>query len=941
LQTFYPSKEYYKKLRANDGIAIILVLSILAVVATLAATFLVTSRLETLKTLNFVEGIRASYIAEAGFSHAKGLLREDKGSTAIDEYSETWRAAFSGADVDNDEEGTPEAKWINLINADGEMYGRYAVTVTDEAGQVNINSAGYHNEDELRITEGYSSFEVSLSKLFTALAVPQATIMRDDILTYRYGGNYPGENDSNTDDNNNNIYISNDGLDNDADGIVDEPNEGVNEPEEFVRHNPYPDDRPFFSIFELRNIPSVESEFATIQPYVTAYSFDRNTDKDGIFRVDLNQATALEVMNVFASADLSNEGQLVVNVVDYRDKDFESTALAYDGKIYYGVEGVRINELFVDPRSGYDAKTLTNPTGPGGDWVNAGDHYENSNPTLDEFSRGVWRFGGLHEGNYYIRLFGTGTGDIVGDVKIGGISHTSLEHGEMFVDTVTVGVDGRLDITVYNREVEKGANFTTYFSRFHLIQSPDTEFIELINITNNDIDVSGWTIEGLRKKDLIATIPAGTIIESFNYLVLAVDRDDVSFNVPVNIRSNSISFLARWSGSPIDSDKVVQLEFSDAVSREDDILTNQPSLYDLTVVLKTSDGRVVDHIEYDDGTAANISLERGDPSSMTDNDGDSIFDDFAYSAGFPFYTPLGTPTSQNNNLSISGHIIGGINSEVLVKNGMLANVGELTAVSAKKEWANVSTADLMRFCDRFTTNSYRLEAEGHFSSGSGWQEVSRSSPYTDWYYSSTYGDEGVWLFTRADRFLDGTYSLTLCGEYGEAFSVSLKKADGSWTTPTPPLTPGPDKCVHYGLISVGGEDTETLPSQQIEIKLVNESTTDDCHFDGLFLSPLERVEGRINVNTASQEALMSLPGVASDTAQAIINNRPYGQVNGIGDILNGNILGATESKKKEIFKKICNLITIKSDVYEVIVRGQAFRKGKMTAEKRLRVIVER
>jgi len=462
-----------------------------------------------------------------------------------------------------------------------------------------------------------------------------------------------------------------------------------------------------------------------------------------------------------------------------------------------------------------------------------------------------------------------------------------------------------------------------------------------MNITHDDIDVSGWTIEGLRKKDLIATIPAGTVIQSFDYLVLAIDKDDLTSGVSANIRNNNISFLDIWSGSPVSAGKVVQLEFSEDCSREDDVICNQPSLYDLIVYLKTSDGRIVDRVEYADGPSAYVSLEKGDPASMHDGDGDSVFDAWIASSGFAFFSPRGTPTAENNNLSISGHVIGGMNTEVIVKNGLLANVGELTSVSAAKDWANVATGELRGFCDKLTTASYRLESEGHLDSGSGWQEESRSSPYTDWYHSSSTGDESVWVFDYTDRFFDGTYNLTVCGQYAEAFSISIKKADGTWTAYTPPLTPGPDDCVRYGIISIGGTEADALPSKRLEIKLRNESSTGDCHFDALFLSPLNRVDGRININTATEEALMAMPGVTSAIAQDIIAGRPYGSQYGIGDVLLTDVLGATEAKKKEVFKKVCNLITTKSDVYEVLVTAQAFRKGKRTAEKKLRVIVER
>ncbi|MFH1383542.1 MAG: helix-hairpin-helix domain-containing protein [Candidatus Omnitrophota bacterium] len=925
----------------NHGIAIILVISILAVLASLGAAFSISARLEAVKTVNFKEGMKGTYVAEAGLAHAKGLLKQDKQATTLDTNNESWRTTFLGSDVDNDDDGIPEAKWINVVDEGGGLLGRYAITITDETSRVNINTAGYHNENALKVTEGYSPFEISLNKLFTALGLAQADTMRDDILLYRYGGNYPGSSSVAADDNNNNIYFSNDGIDNNANGVIDEESEGVNEPQEFVSYFPYGDDRPFFSIFELENIPSIKSQFSQIKPFVTAYSFDYNADKDRILRLDLNQATVLELKNVFSSSDLTEQEQLAVNIVDYRDSDNESSVIVSDDKTYYGVEGIRINEIMIDPRYGYAATTLTNGSGPGGGWTLAGGYYENSNPTLDEFGRGIWYFGNLRPGTYYLRVHGAAEGDIVGDVKVGGVTHASMGHGEMFVNPVVVGADGKLDITIYNKEVDRGEDFTVYFKEFRLFESPDAEYIELINITNKDIDVSGWTLEGLRENDLVGIIPLGTVIKSFDYLVCSVDKDDTGVTVPINLQNNGISFLHTWSGAPVHADDVVQLTFSAAISREDDIIYNYPQTYNTVLLLKTSDRRIVDRVEYFSNYPSAISFERGDPASTRDRDNDFIFDDWVRSLGFPFFLPVGSPTKQNNNLSISGHIVGGMNSEVLVKNGDLANVGELFHVSAGDNWQSITSADLMLFCDQVTTMSYRYEAETHFKEGNGWQEISRSSPYTNWFSSSTSGDTGVWHYTANDRLLDGIYVMTLYGQSGETFSVSLKRNDESWTDFTPPLTPDINNSVRYGIIDVGGSSPNALPSKTIEIQIKNESASGQCHFDYLIFSPVNRVDGRININTASEEVLQALPGVSGEVATNIVANRPFGSSYGIGDILSGDTLATNESGKKEIFREICNLITVKSDIFEILITAQSFLKGKRTSEKKLQVIVER
>jgi competence protein ComEA len=59
------------------------------------------------------------------------------------------------------------------------------------------------------------------------------------------------------------------------------------------------------------------------------------------------------------------------------------------------------------------------------------------------------------------------------------------------------------------------------------------------------------------------------------------------------------------------------------------------------------------------------------------------------------------------------------------------------------------------------------------------------------------------------------------------------------------------------------------------------------------------LEAKVNINTATADILNSLPGVGDSTAQKIIDNRPYAQLE---DLLNKNVL------KKAALEKIQNLI---------------------------------
>lgn len=929
----------------------VLVISILAVVATLAAAFIFAARMETIKTANFKEGIKAGLVAEAGLAHAKRLLREDKESSNYDDNNDLWKTAFNGSSADVDKDGSAESKWIELKREkDGiaEVYGRYAIKVTDEASKININTAGFHNQNELKVTEGYSTFEVSLSKFISAAGFSsKADLVRDSILSYRYGtDNVPG---SAGDDNLNNTYLSSDGIDNDADGYVDElsHDEGVDEPQEFVSYYPYGDDRPFFSVYDAKTAIGTDL-FDDISSMMTAYSFDRNIDKDKRIRLDLNNAGALDIVNMLEGSGLSSAAQFAVNVVDYRDKDMESTVLFSGGSVYYGVEGIRINEIMVSPKYERDAIDRYNAGGPNGDWLLSGTLFKNSAPVAESEKLGhggVWRFDNLRKGYYYLKVKGQ-PGYTVGDVEVSGVTHASMQHGDIFKETVFVGEDGKIDIHVYNCEIDKGSTYTTYFSGFELIEGPDAEYIELINITSEDVDLSGWKVTGLRYNDLEAQIPVGTVIKAFEYLVLAVDRDDSSLGGPVNLMGNNISFAGVWSGSPVpfSMDKVVQLEFSDAgLSRADDVIPDDPGVYDTVLMLKTSENSVVDRIEYLNDYKKNVSIERGDPAGVNDRDGDFLFDDWHDSLGLPYMLPLGTPTVQNNNVRInSSYSIGGAYTDVLVENGNLGNLGELFWIAAGDDWQRISIEDMILMSDKFTTLSYRLEAEEHFNSteSSGWQRKSRSDPLTDWFFSDAPNSVGLWEFSREDRFRDGLYQLSFYGSSDGGMSISLRTNSG-WTDFTPAMMPDVNGSVRYGLVQIGGTEEDSLPSGTLDIKIKNTAPNGESYFDYLVLSPLNRVEGRVNINTASSAVLQSLPGINEVIAERIIAGRPYGETFGIGDILNGNILGTTDIQKKELFRMICNLITVKSDVYEILVRAQAIKNNQQTAEKRLRVVVER
>jgi len=854
----------------------------------LAVAFLVAARVETLKAYNFKESMKASSIADAGIEHAKALLREDKHMNKYDAYSESWSMAFVGNDLDQDGDGVHEAKWIDLLDTAGMRYGRYAVTVIDEASKLNINVAGFHNEDPLKVTEGWSTFEVSLNKGFSALGCTRPQQMRDALIAHRYGGNFPGVNDVLADDNNNNVVLSNDGIDNDADGDVDEPMEGINEPLEFDPVYTLGDDEPYLTPYDARRIGVVKSEFKKIENYITAYSSDKNINRAGMLRTDLNQTTAIELYNLFQKAGVGNAEQIAANIIDYRDSDSIQSLIVSQNGTYYGVEGIRINELMVKPVYTLLATDHTNTTGPGGMWTLNGDHYENHTPDLGTLG-GIWWFEGIRPGTYYLKLFGTANGQTIGDVKVDGTTQSGMQHGEIFITPVVVADDGRIKITIANAEITI-PGFTTYFYKFELLEQPDCEYIELINITDKPVDVGGWTIQGLRNNDLVATIPSGTMIESFDYLVLAVDKNDNEMTVAPNLRGNNISMENTWGGSSYDSDKVVQLLFSDQLSRTDDVLNDYPTANNIELMLKTTEGDIVDRVKYTEAQAFfNRASERDDPCSSASSGSSKVFDQWNFSEGFAGFLPQGTPTAKNENINVVGHVFGGINSDVRLKNGLFATIGELVDVAAGGSWERISLATLEKTIDDLVISALRIEAEKHGIEGqlAMWQETTRTTPLTNWYVSTVTGDEGVWHFERRDGVRNGLYNLNVYGNRNEALSIAIRRNDGSWTDFSPPIIPDSNNSIRYGLVDIGGASADATAENSLDIKIRNESETGSAAFDYIVLSPTVETSGRININTAPPSVLQALPGVTATVANNIClsEEKPFGDQFGLGDIL--------------------------------------------------------
>ena len=1047
----------------NKGIALILVISILTVMAITVVSFIFTMRLESRAAANYLWQVKAGYVAEAGFTHALAVLKEDKQNDFLDTYEDTWRSEFSGNNIDNNDDGTGDSRWIE-VTAGEEVIGRYAVLVEDEAAKININTAGFHNESTLKATQGAGPFEVSLKDFLLAKNISSAQNVAEGIIEYRYGDDRaPGE--DNQDDNQNLVFLLYDGIDNDADGEIDESGEGTDEPQEFSVLYPFGDDRVFLATEEVNRVPEVSASiYNKIKSMITAYSRTASTDRNRELQWDINSIDAQQLLDAFLRSGVSDPWQKAVNLVDFADSDFAQSVVAksslplytqdqgpngdwtweaahYESKTYGGIkgiwtwtgltpgeyflflhamspnqyigdvtlgeltqthmlsgetfkifpsgtvtisgagegagsltlviqnnetlgitcyfkdielvsaegrvlgateeargsEGIRINEIMPQPTI---EMATTSGQSPGGDWVWDGDHYKNAVGAGGPSGQGTWIWRDIPDGEYYLTVFAPSSAQTVGDVLADGTFQDGMRSAERFTEHETVTVSGGIfRIDIQNNSTADNC----YFKSATLSQQPDGEYIELVNLTPKRGWLDGWSLEVTGTDGWPASIPLGTSIDAGGYLILAVDKQDLCSG----INGNSISFENVWGRLT-----AAQLDFTRSLTSYSDMIDDAPTGGVGTITLRDASGNIVDIQEYSSSQVqAYVSLEKGDPTRT--GSGSNIW--FASQD-----LSRATPAKKNNNseiIEVSGEETIEHNlDEVEIGNSPLANLGEIVRVSQGAAWKKIEAKDLMALTDKLTAYSLRLEAEGHDEEG-GWSESLRSAPNTAWFTSETAGETGRWLWDEQDRIPNGVYTLYLYGEKDQAFSVSLHLADDSWTPFTPPITPGANKGISFGRIEIGTENPGSLPAHQLEMRLKNVSANNIAHFDYIYLAPLPYVAGKININTASIEVLQALPLIDKETAQRIIQYRSYGNKEekgrGIGDILSEeserigpivyirHILDEKYAERMAKFGAISNLITVRSDTYQVIATGQALRNGQVMAEKRIRAVIER
>jgi DNA uptake protein ComE-like DNA-binding protein len=247
-------------------------------------------------------------------------------------------------------------------------------------------------------------------------------------------------------------------------------------------------------------------------------------------------------------------------------------------------------------------------------------------------------------------------------------------------------------------------------------------------------------------------------------------------------------------------------------------------------------------------------------------------------------------------------------------------LAEAQQLSTGKNWEKFTLLDVSRMADHFASEALGLALLGHYKAG----EFNEK----DGAFESLHkGDTGVWEFTKV---ASGTYLLSILSDKlaaeGEEIKVAYKTDDKEEFKDFSSLlfTQG---SAFYGRIELKEENLT------LQLKIINDSE-ERLVLKQIQLEPIDSVRGRININTASPEALRSIL-ISDELTQTILNNRPIGVKDnrnlGIGELF---LLDPR-------FLNLHNYLTVKSDVYEINCRGEYYLQGKTLAYQTIRTVLER
>ncbi|MBI5145318.1 MAG: lamin tail domain-containing protein [Candidatus Omnitrophica bacterium] len=911
---------------SEKGQALLVVVTILGMMFVAGISFFALSQAERASSLRHLDALRARYVAEAGVVYAQGVLKLDRKTNLLDSLDDDMFTKFSGNDIDLDNDGIPESRWFNLTDAGGNSFGRFSVKVADEAGKLNINTCPQEAADYLFSQLGISEARALLSsrplnaieQAGSALGKEDFARVKNFITVYSRDREIDIERKRRT-------YLNSSSAQLLLEACL---NSGINSPQQKAANLKDAQDadcaQTVFATFSRQNIsPSGLSEYGSWRRIGSYYEAEASGQagtfvwsnlsvEDGEYQCFLYGYESGDVVGevegqyIFSGDALVNKvnlqnGSLSIEIKPAQDQTSRfshielSSPLSKQGlsrKTITGTEAIVINELMVKP---WEEKLI------GGAEIAPGDS-------------ATFTFSEIKAGNYYVVVLANSQGGLVGDVSIGSRQASNLHDKDYFPYSVNVGTSKTLALEIKNNSLSSSS-----FKGIRIFQQPDAEFIEILNLSPQAIDLSDFSLEvylspGELAPGWPAHIPEGISISPYQHLVLAIDSNDSGIT-PTPLKNNSISFQAAWQTTSVG----IQFE-TDIINKTFDLLPDAGAI----VVLRDAAGGEVDAVEYSQTQVNNFtSLERGDPSSKSDADGDGIFDGW--------YTPnseeQASPGLTNENIGMytrdkaTGKLVSHNPSEIAVFNRPISNLEEVMQLSSGESWQKFSISDLARLSDRFAYAAIKFNFREHFTSG----DFSKTG---DVCQSTHQGDTGLWEFSSIPA---GTYLLSIFSGDINASSQEIQVAyrtDAAQEFKDFSTLIFNQGVAFYGWVDLSADTTLTL-----QLKIMNNSTG-VVTLKEICLEPVNYTSGRINVNTATKEVLSSIFN-SNLLADTVIKNRPIGleasNKLGVGELL---LLDSN-------FINFQNYLTVKSDVYEINSRGEYSPLNKTIAFQLIRSVTER
>ncbi len=940
------SKLVNKKRRCGvnrSGQAIVVVIAILSIIFIAGIAFYVLSQAERTASIRHLDSLRSRYIAEAGVVYGQKVLELDRKENLIDSLQDRCFTNFSGSDVDMDGDNTPESRWIEMPDSEGKTFGRFSVLISDEASKLNLNVSSRQSMDELFVLKGVQTSKIdtifshrplnAIEQVGAILGTKDFKLVKDFITVY--------SKDPEIDVNRKRrVYLNSlwpqkalesflikgvkdafakaanlkDAIDTDLSQTqltkFSLPNLG---PSALIEGGGWNRVGNYYQAsgggaegkFSWSGLPVDDGE------YYCFFNAPNIEDTVGEVIVDDGDTGALLLSGEGPGKKVKvSGGAFTVRIRPSKDTDcrFFNIELAdmiprngLQRKVVSGTEALVINELMVKPAAEFTTGAIS---------ITPGQNYK-------------YVFSRVRAGYFHLQIKAGAAGAAVGDVTINGQTGSNMHDGDYFPFVVHVDCDDPKNNTgSLTLEIKNNSLSNTSFGGIKILQEPDAEYVEILNLSGENIDLSDFAlVVNNTSGDLVpgwpAAIPKGTKIGPYQELALAVDSND-SFPAPVNLRTNWISFQSVWGTGAIG----FIFEGQHIIDKRFDALPDAGGM----VMLCNAQGERIDAVKYAAQSPEFTSLERADPSAYGDSDGDGLFDSWNIGSQKDLHA---TPGTVNENAGmytidkITDEPIQHYPTEVKVFNHPLSNLTEVLQLSSGQSWKTFTISDLAQMVDHFAYEALNFDFTGYYKEG---DFMERSGAF-----ESRHKDEsGVWEFADIAR---GDYLLTIFGDEGTQFSgnervqVSLKTDNQQDFTAAATIFFTTQGIMFYGKIEFLKD-----PSKLI-LKIVNDSET-KIAIKSIRLEPIYVTPGRINVNTAKAEVLRSILG-SDSLVQTAIENRPIGAKDsrklGVGDLF---LLDPS-------FLAFHNYLTVKSDAYEIRCRGEYHPFDKTLATLDIRSVIER